>query len=110
MTLEALDRLDQDSSNIASENLVLNISFDYNFVLASNFKPIKPLTNSTYVTFCEEEYSLRDIVFNVLVTADVALFCIAQSNPLIDFLFFINPYTFESQNIEGLISYLNTTK
>lgn len=109
MTLEALDRLDQDSSNVASENLVLDISFDYNFVLASHFKPLKPLTNSTYATSCEEEYSLRDIVFNVLVTTDVALFGIAPGNPLNDFLFFINPYTFESQNIEGLISYLNTT-
>lgn len=109
MTLEAQDTLDQDSSIVASEDLVLGVSFDYEYVVASNYKPFKQLANSTYATSCEEDYSLRDIAVNLVVTSNIVLFGIDAGNPLNEFLLFINPYTFERESLIGLINYLNTT-
>jgi len=109
MSFNAIDTLDEDSTTVASENLVLDINFDYDYVLASHFKPLKQLSNCAYATTCDEDYSLRDIADNVTVTADVELFGIEAGNPINEYLYFINPYTLENENIEGLLSYLNTT-
>ena len=109
ITFNAIDTLDADSSTVTSENLVLDINFDYDFVLAAYFKPLKQLSNSAYATSCDEDYSLRDIADNVIITTNIELFGIEAGNPINNYLYFINPYTLERENVEGLISYLNTT-
>ena len=104
----AIDNLDGDVTNtVASEDLILNLNPLYDYVLVSNFKNLEPLSNSAYATTCDEDYTFKETVSDVLVTANVDLLGIEAGNSLNEKLNFINPETLERESFDTVISVLN---
>lgn len=105
--LNAIDTFDEDSTSVASENLVLRVDLIYKYFLAAHIRPLKQFTNSAYATSCDEQYYFQDVVSDVIVTADVELFGIEAGNSINDMLLYINPMTLELDDFSNCVNFLN---
>lgn len=107
-TLTAIDSNDFDASSVATENLLLNLNFEYKYIQIADMLDLNHMVSNTYATTCDEDYFFRDSVINITVTANENVFNIESGNSLNDMLYFVNPDTLENQSLSELVDYLNT--
>ena len=103
----AEDTLDFDNTTVASEDLVLNLSPMYEFVMASNLTEFKQFSNSAYATSCDSEYIYKETISDLQITANVDILGITAGNPLNEKLSFVNPQTGEHEVFENILNSLN---
>ncbi|PNQ73139.1 hypothetical protein C1T31_09130 [Hanstruepera neustonica] len=106
-TLTAIDSNDFDASSVTTENLLLNLNFEYKYIQIADMLDLNHMVDNTYATTCAEDYFFRDSVINITITANENVLDIESGNPINDKLFFINPNTLESQSLNELVNYLN---
>ena len=104
-----IDVEDYDNTTVASEDLVLQLNFLYNYVNVSQVIDLNQLSNTAYATTCDEDYFFKDMVTNIVITASETIFDIEAGNPINDKLLFINPNTLESESLDNLIAFLNNS-
>ncbi|WP_452226963.1 hypothetical protein [Lacinutrix cladophorae] len=106
----AEDQLDGDTTTVKSEDLFLNFETLFDYVVASNYKELKKFTNAAYATTCDENYTLKEHVSQIIITSNEDVFGVPAGNSLNSKLSFLNPVTLENEPVENIISVLNQTE
>ncbi|WP_452232151.1 hypothetical protein [Lacinutrix sp. MEBiC02595] len=103
----AEDAVDGDTTTVTSEDLILNFETLFDYVVASNFKELKKFSNTAYATSCDENYTLKEHVSEIIITANQDILGIVAGNSLNNKLSYKNPETLENEPIENVITILN---
>lgn len=103
----ATDRNDTLNTTIASQDLVLNVSFLYNYIQISEIIKWDEFSNSVYATSCNEDYFFKDSITSINIISNEAVLNIDAGSSLNDKLIFINPKNLENQSINDLVNFLN---
>ncbi|WP_055444707.1 hypothetical protein [Lacinutrix himadriensis] len=103
----AEDQVDGDPTAITSSDLVLNLDPVYDYIIASNFKELKKFSNTAYATSCDENYTLKEHVSEIIITANTDILGIPAGNSLNSKLSYRNPETLENEVLENVILDLN---
>lgn len=103
----ANDTLDADATSVSSDNLVLNFEPMYDYIMASNFRELEKFSNSAYATSCDDNYTYKETVSNILITANVDMLGISAGTALNDKLLYVNPETQERESFDMIYNVLN---
>lgn len=98
---------DEDPTTATSQDLVLILEPIFENIVASNFKELKKFSNMAYATTCDEDYTLKEHVSEITITANVDILGIPAGNSLNSKLSYINPETLDYEAVENVIQVLN---
>lgn len=79
----AEDTLDEDLSEVSSENLILNLRATHGQTIADLIN-MSPIINSAYATSCDDDYISTNPVIAINITSNTDLFGITTGNSLND--------------------------
>ena len=103
----AEDQADGDATTVTSQDLVLNLDPIFDNVVASNFKELNRFSNSAYATSCDTNYTLKEHVSEITITANTDILGVPAGNSLNSKLWYINPETLDNEAVENVIQVLN---
>ncbi|QRM90129.1 hypothetical protein FG167_13090 [Lacinutrix sp. WUR7] len=103
----AKDQVDGDATAVTSSDLVLNLDPVFDNIIASNFKELKKFSPAAYATTCDEDYTLKEHVSEILITANTDILGIPTGNSLNSKLSYRNPETLDNEVLENVIEVLN---